>query len=135
MAFDYTDYYNEEFGSPLKRQFISFKKLINPDELAGIKVATNRLEKKLSHNSSRIINIDPGYLDMAKLVLATTKDYKHRIYLSKGIYAEVTLRYENKTFQPWEWSYPDYRTAQYLAIFNQIRQIYSSQIRMVTGHR
>lgn len=128
LPFEYTDYYKKEFGWPLKRAFVSFKKLIDPSELAGIKITTNRLEKKLAYNSLRRINIDPGYLDMAKLVLATTKDYKHRVYLDKGIYAEVTLRYENKTFQSWDWTYPDYKTREYIAIFNQIRQIYTSQI-------
>ena len=78
---------------------------------------------------SRIINIDPGYLDLSKLILASTKDYKHRIYLTKGIYAEVTLFYQDKTFCPWEWTYPDYKTGEYIEIFNRIRQIYAEQIK------
>jgi hypothetical protein len=129
FSFIHTDYYEKEFGRELKRQFISFKKLIPPERLAGIKVITNAIERKLSSDSRRQINIDPGYIDMAKLILATTKDYKHRIYLQKGIYAEITLFYQGKTFNSWEWTYPDYKTSEQIAIFNQIREIYLEQIK------
>jgi len=129
LAFNHTTYYEKEFGKDLKRRFIAFKKLISPSDLPEIKIYTNKVEKKLSSGSSRLINIDPGYLDLAKLVLASTKDYKHRIYLGKGIYLEVTLFYENKSYRPWEWTYPDYKSAEYIAIFNQIRDIYARQIK------
>jgi hypothetical protein len=129
LAFTHTEYYAAEFGKDLKRQFIAFRKLISPKNLAKIKVTTNKIEQKLSCQGLRLINIDPGYLDMAKLILASTKDYRHRIYLNHGIYAEVTLFYENKGFRSWEWTYPDYKTADYLAIFNQIREIYAHQIK------
>ncbi|MDP2940750.1 MAG: DUF4416 family protein [Candidatus Omnitrophota bacterium] len=128
LAFYHTNYYEKEFGSSLKRKFISFRKLILPQNLARIKAAANKLEKKLSRNSKRLINIDPGYLNLAKLVLASTKDYKHRIYLGQGIYAEITLFYQRKTFTPWEWTYPDYRSREYIEIFNRIREIYSGQL-------
>lgn len=128
LPFLYTDYYERELGKNLRRKFVSFKKLIPADALARIKIATNRLEQKLSLNNRRLINIDPGYLDLSKLVLATTKDYNHRIYLSAGIYAEITLFFQNKTFNPWQWTYPDYQTKSYIDIFNQIRGIYSRQI-------
>ena len=105
--------------------------MIQIAQLSKIKVFTNRVENKLSLNSRRQINIDPGYLDMAKLVLASTKDYKHRIYLDRGIYAEITLFYRDKTFQPWEWTYPDYRTSDYIRIFNQIRQVYAQQTKKI----
>lgn len=127
IPFTHTDYYEKEFGRPLQRRFISFKKLILPQELPEIKIATNKIENKMSKGVSRLINIDPGYLDLAKLVLASTKDYKHRIYLNRAIFAEVTLFYENKSFRPWEWTYPDYKTQAYIAIFNQIRDIYVQQ--------
>ncbi|MDD4979970.1 MAG: DUF4416 family protein [Candidatus Omnitrophica bacterium] len=129
LPFTHTHYYEEEFGKGLKRKFVSFKKLIPPEGLPKIKIATNRIEQKLSRAGLRLINIDPGYLDMAKLVLATTKDYKHRIYLDKGIYAEITLFYEHKDFKAWEWTYPDYKTADYIAVFNRIREIYAAQIK------
>jgi hypothetical protein len=129
LNFTHTDYYERELGENLKRRFISFRKLIPPDELADIKIITNNIEKKLSSGKSRQINIDPGYLDLSRLILATTKDYTHRIYLNKGIYAEITLFYQDKTFRPWDWTYPDYRTDEYIAIFNCIRQIYAGQIK------
>ncbi|MBU2221656.1 MAG: DUF4416 family protein, partial [Candidatus Omnitrophica bacterium] len=113
----------------LKRKFISFKKLIPPDQLSAIKITTNKIEDRLSSKNLRRINIDPGYLDLAKLVLATTKDYNHRIYLSKGIFAEITLTYQGKSFRPWNWTYRDYQSQEYIAIFNQIREIYNLQIR------
>ena len=129
LAFIHTDYYETELGKNLKRKFISFEKLIQPQNLPKIKIATNIIEKKLSRNGLRSINIDPGYLDMAKLILASTKDYKHRIYLDKGIYAEIPPFYQNKSFTPWEWTYPDYKSADYVRIFNRIRDIYAQQIK------
>jgi hypothetical protein len=132
LDFTHTDYYEREFGSRLKRSFISFKKLIAPDALAAIKNATNRIEKKLSKNNLRRVNLDPGYLTLSKFILATTKDYTHRIYLGKGIYAEVTLFYKDKGFKTWEWTYPDYRSNAYIEIFNRIRALYAGQIKNAT---
>lgn len=129
LAFTHTAYYAAEFGENLKKKFISFQKLISPQSLAKVKITTNTIEKRLSKQGLRLINIDPGYLDMARLILASTKDYKHRIYLDKGIYAEVTLFYQHKSFTPWEWTYPDYKSADYIAIFNRIREIYARQIK------
>jgi len=128
IPFDYTDYYEKEMGVGLQREFVSFQRLILPDKLAQIKILANKLEEKLSPNSRRTINIDPGYLDMAKLLLASTKDYAHRIYLSKGIFAEITLFYKDRSFRPWDWTYPDYRTEEYIQTFNKIRDIYAGQI-------
>ncbi|MBI4846868.1 MAG: DUF4416 family protein [Candidatus Omnitrophica bacterium] len=122
LGFDFTDYYEKEMGRELKRKFLSFKRLIQPAALPLIKVFTNELEKKFfSENGKRALNIDPGYLSLSKLVLATTKDHQHRLYLDKGIFAEVTLRFRDKTFQKWDWTYPDYCTREYISIFNQIR--------------
>lgn len=128
LPFVHTNYYEEEFGKDLKRKFVSFNKLIDPCDLPKIKIMTNKTEKKLSRGVKRTINIDPGYLDLSKLILASTKNYKHRIYLNSGIYAEVTLFYEKKSFRPWVWTYPDYQTTEYIAIFNQIRNIYNQQL-------
>ncbi len=127
LPFRHTDYYEKEFGRDLKRAFIAFRKPIHPEYLSEIKIVTNRLEEKLSSRGLRRINIDPGYLDSAKLVLASTKDYMHRIYLNKGIFAEITLFYQDKTFKPWEWTYPDYRSREYIMIFNKIRELYTAQ--------
>jgi len=128
ISFIHTDYYKNEMGNGLKKKFISFEKLIPAEKLYKIKLLTDKIEKKLSFNKKRLINIDPGYLNHSKVVLASTKDYAHRIYLNKGIYAEITLSYRNKTFTPCEWTYPDYRTPDYINIFNQIRKIYAQQV-------
>lgn len=129
MPFDFTDYYEKEMGANLIRKFVSFHELIMPDSLPDIKLFTNELEKEFAIGGSRTINIDPGYITLAKLVLASTKDYIHRIYIGKGIYAEVTLQVKNKSFSPWDWTYPDYKTKEYIEIFNQIRSIYVNQLR------
>lgn len=131
IPFIHTSYYEKEFGKDLRRKFISFDKLIAPDKLSSIKIFTNKVEKKLSVGASRMINIDPGYLDLAKLVLATTKNFAHRIYLNKGIYAEVTLLYKDQKFCPLEWTYPDYKTNEYSQAFLAIRGLYAKQIRDV----
>jgi len=128
LEFNCTDYYEREFGCGLRRRFISFSRLIGADSLAAIKCLTNKMEKKMSCCGRRKINIDPGYINMSKLVLASTKDFCHRIYLCRGIFAEVTLVYKKGSFTSWEWTYPDYRAQEYINIFNQIRQEYASQI-------
>ena len=127
IEFTYTDYYRQEFGPYLKRKFISFLKLIDPADLFIIKGITNNIEKKLSRRGIRRINIDPGYVCLSKLVLATTKDFAHRVYLNRGIFAEITLSFRNKSFTVLDWTYPDYRSAEYIAVFNQIREIYAVQ--------
>lgn len=127
FSFTHTGYYESEFGGGLKRRFISFKKLIAPRKLPQIKLRCNAIEKKFLDKGKRRVNIDPGYLDLAKLVLASTKDYCHRIYLDKGIYAEITLTFRDKSFIPREWTYLDYRSPEYIGIFNQIRDIYAGQ--------
>jgi Domain of unknown function (DUF4416) len=124
LLFNYTDYYKKEMGGSLKRVFISFKKLISPEKISKIKLLANSVEEKLAKNNKRRINLDPGYVSDAKLILATTKDYYHRIYLASGIYAEVTLKWRRGGFEPFEWTYPDYRSKEYIAIFNTIRNNY-----------
>jgi hypothetical protein len=127
LKFDLTDYYAEEIGQDLSRKFISLKKLVPADKLPALKVLANKLEDKFSKNLRRRINIDPGYVDLAKLVLASTKDYQHRIYLKDGIFAEITLFYQDKSFRPGQWTYLDYKTPEHIAVFNQIRQLYYEQ--------
>ena len=125
---NHTDYYQEEMGFGLKKKFISFKNLISPEKINSIKLFTNKLESKYSKEGKRIVNIDPGYVDNSKLVLASTKNYYHRIYLGKGIYAEVTLFFKEKSFQQLPWTYPDYKTDASIDIFNKIREIYRNQL-------
>lgn len=132
LSFQHAHYYESEMGPNLKRKFISFQSLIDPAEIGEIKLFTNQLEQDFLHpeTDDRRINLDPGYLTLSKLVLASTKNYQHRIYLGRGIYAEVTLRYKKgKSFEPWEWTYPDYRAREYLEIFNHLRKIYQNQLK------
>ena len=123
LDFDYTDYYYPELGRPLKRIFLSFKQLLSEDKLSEIKLYTNKLEERFSRKQKRQINIDPGFLSSGKLILATTKDYSHRVYLGKGIFAEATLFYKDAAFRPWPWTYPDYQSKEYADIFNIIRRL------------
>ena len=129
--FDFTTYYAEEFGEDLLRQFLSFSQLIDPSSLPEIKLFTNALEQEFAPGGRRQINLDPGYIDLSKLVLATTKNHQHRIYLGQGIFAEVTLRFRRKSFRPWDWTYPDYRTEHYIQFFNQVRETYVAQLRQL----
>ncbi len=108
VDFTFTNYYNPEMGEYLKRCWISFEKLIFADELSAIKIFTNDIEELFSAEGKRRINIDPGYLNPANVILASTKDFSHRIYLSGGIYGEVTLIYKKEDFMKLPWSYPDY---------------------------
>ena len=129
INFNYTDYYEQELGKPLKRMFVSFKRLGQEALLCGIKLYTNKLERRFWRKEKRQINLDPGFLNSGKLILATTKDHNHRIYLGKGIFAEVTLFYQRGTFRPRPWTYPDYQSKEYIDIFNLIRQVYLKQIK------
>ena len=138
FPFKYTDYYQAEMGKILWRKFISFKLLINPEKIVSIKLFTNKLEEKFFFPNSlrRRVNIDPGYLVLSKLILATTKNFIHRVYLGKGIYAEITLRYfKGKGFQPGEWTYPDYKSREYLEVFSFVRSIYQGQLEELEGFK
>ena len=128
FGFNHTDYYQEEMGFNLKKKFISFKDLIDPGKLNSIKLFTNKLEGKYSNKDKRIVNIDSRYIDNSKLVLASTKDYYHRIYVGKGIYAEVTLFFKGRSFQQLSWTYPDYKIDTSIDVFNTIRGIYRKQL-------
>ncbi|HUY93072.1 MAG TPA: DUF4416 family protein [Pirellulales bacterium] len=127
-VFDFTetDYYRLAMGERLKKQFLAFQRPFDPAELAEIKLATNAWEaeytEEAGHAEPRPLNLDPGYLTPAKLVLASTKDHSHRIYLSQGVYAEVTLHYQSGAWQPREWTYPDYRRADFHEFFLQLRR-------------
>ena len=131
-AFDFTetDYYRESMGSDLKKQFLTFADLVDPSELASIKCLTNYWEQEYaqlsSHPEQRPLNLDPGYLTMAKLVLASTKDHAHRLYLAEGIYAEFTLQFRGGGWQACEWTYPDYQRQDFQQFFTRCREILRS---------
>ena len=129
LPFNHTTYYAREFGENLLRQIVAFANLIPREQLAAVKRATNELETTWAAQDRRRVNLDPGYISLDKLVLATTKDYSHRIYIGQGIYAEVTLKYRHGSFQPWEWTYPDYASPRYCEMFAAIRQRYLAQMK------
>jgi len=131
VPFNCTQYYVKDLGTGLFRVFLSFDKLIDPVHLVRAKLIANKIEARLARlirdKFSRPVNIDPGYITAAKLILASTKDYSHRIYLDKGIYAETTLIYRKRRFMPCDWAYPDYRSDEYMNIFTAIRGIFMRQ--------
>ena len=128
--FDYTDYYNAEMGENLVRRFLAMEKLIKPEALPDIKLATNEIEDKLALDSRRQVNIDPGYISKAHLILATGKAYTHRPYLRGGIYADLTLVYQGKKFCSLPWTYPDYADEKQLIMLSKIREKYLLQLKM-----
>jgi hypothetical protein len=127
LRFNFTDYYTPEMGGPLFRRFLGFKQLIEQDRLAGIKNFTNELELKWSQGGSRRVNIDPGYLLSSRFVLATGKNFSHRIYIGQSIYADLTLLYSNGKFQVLPWTYPDYADHGVLKVLEQIRSKYREE--------
>ena len=121
LPWDYSEYYKEELGSPITRTFIFFRDMINPEALADIKLLTNDIEQQMSSGGKRNINLDPGYLAAYQVVLASTKNYAHRIYLSKGIYAEVTLIHKDGRYCPHLFTYRDYASDEYIRLFERAR--------------
>jgi hypothetical protein len=127
LPFDFTRYYEAEMGPSLVRRFYSFEALRTPADLAGIKRATNRLEETLATAGrsavSRPVNLDPGYIELAKLILASTKNYFHRIHIGQGIYAELTLIYQQRRWKTLPWTFPDYASGAYWPFFTQVRRV------------
>jgi hypothetical protein len=131
FPFDSTAYYNDEMGQPLCRHFLAFAELIPPERIAQIKIQTNQLEGELASRKSgvpRPVNLDPGYLEESKIVLASTKNFSHRILIADGIYAEVTMQFEGKEWRMLPWTFPDFRTGRYNAFFTALRDRYRAQL-------
>ena len=128
MPFDYTPYYEAEMGTPLFRRLLAFKKLIAQQALPQIKIATNALERHYMHDNRRRVNIDPGYLLYERFVLASGKNFSHRIYIGSGIYADLTLIYQRGNFQKLPWTYPDYADGPILSFLRQVRLKYSQDL-------
>lgn len=129
IPFTMTDYYREEMGENLVRRFITFGDLIRPESLPGVKKLTDLLEGRfLSATGGRTINLDPGYIALEHLLLATNKKYTHRPYLGNGVYADLTLIYRDKSFRPLEWTYPDYASAEIIELLNRLRERYRLQL-------
>lgn len=121
MYWNYSEYYKSELGDNILRQFVFLKNLIDPATIVDIKLQTNKFEEIFTVDNKRKINIDPGYVTLSKIILATTKNYSHRIYLGKGIYAEATLIYKNNTYLPFFYTYRDYKEKKYIDIFMKAR--------------
>ncbi|MBN1555171.1 MAG: DUF4416 family protein [Phycisphaerae bacterium] len=140
--FDFTHYYDDPMGCPLFRGFLAFERLIDPGRLAEIKIATNELEDRFAEDvrlgketwagpappPSRPVNLDPGYVALSKLILASMKDFSHRIYLQGGVYAEVTLQYRDG-WRALPWTFPDYASGRYDEFFTQTRETLHRQVR------
>ena len=129
----FTDYYESEMGSRLLKKIVGFRDLGPAERLPDIKIATNGIESQHRSNASRQINIDPGYLCAAKVVLATTKDYDHRLYLQKGIFGDVHLRFRQGQYGANDWTYPDYQQEVVLQYFMTLRKNYFSKLKSWSG--
>jgi len=128
-AFDFTSYYEAEMGRPLYRRILTFQRLVEQDTLAGIKRTTNAVEDQYSENGKRRVNIDPGYMVPPRFVLASGKDYAHRICIGKGIYGDLTLMYQKGRFQALPWTYPDYATDEMRDYLRRVRGKYILDLR------
>jgi len=136
LDFDYTDYYYKEMGAPLFRKVFAFKNLIAQDALARIKERTNEIESRFEISGKRVVNIDPGYLVSSRFILATGKEYSHRIYIGHKIYADLTLIYSKKEgFKTLEWTYPDYASQSMLSFLSKIRDKYLLDLKASKGKK
>jgi hypothetical protein len=129
FAFDYTKYYETEMGTPLFRRMIVFKDLIRQSDLADVKIFTNSIEKKYARQGRRIVNIDPGYMLQERFVLATGKNYSHRIHIGRGIYADLTLIYRKGSFRTLDWTYPDYADPDMRSYLYSVRNKYIEDLK------
>ncbi len=132
FPFNHTSYYEEEMGSNLVRRFVAFKDLILPDLLPSIKHKAFSIEKALSTEDRRKVNIDPGYMACEKVVLSTFKNFSHRLYMGDSVYLDLVLIYRNKGFSPLEWTFPDYRDIRTRRFFHSLRGRYLFQLKEVS---
>ncbi len=134
FPFHETDYYRDEMGEELVRTWIGFDCLFEPNRLVDIKHECNCIEnERYSISGRRMVNLDPGYLTLGKVVLASTKNNQHRLYLGRGIFGEATLRYRRKCFEPWEWTFSDYRRKEAEHFFIQLRIILKKYLQKLQG--
>ena len=129
LDFDFTGYYRAEMGAPLYRRILTFRDLIEQERLPEIKTATNDIEGRFTEGGRRQVNVDPGYLLLERFVLATGKNFTHRIYVGRGIYADLTLIYTRGNFQTLPWTYPDYANNNMIRHLNQIRHRYTIDLK------
>lgn len=131
--FQFTKYYEKEMGTPLWRRFLVFKPLVDQDAFPGLKTITNTIEREFTEADRRRVNIDPGMLLLERFVLATGKNFSHRIYLSEGIYADLTLVFSKGAFQSLPWTYPDYRSAEVLTFLGKVRKKYAWDLKAASA--
>ena len=129
VPFLHTNYYEKEMGGDLTRTFILFGSPVERETLPEVKLITNEIEQSFALEGKRSINIDPGYVALEHVILATTKGYAHRVHLKNGIYADLTLMYRNGTYRPLEWTYPDYAEAYTISLFLQWREHYKKVLK------
>ncbi|MDR1728196.1 MAG: DUF4416 family protein [Acidobacteriota bacterium] len=131
FPFDGTHYYDAEMGAPIWRLFLGFERLVAPERIAEAKVATNGMEAELGArfpSAARPVNLDPGYMEQAKVVLASTKNFFHRVLVARGVYAEVTLHYRDGGWRSFPWTFPDYGAGRYHPFFTALRERYRRQL-------
>jgi len=133
--FDCTDYYTIEMGTPLFRRMAAFATLIEQQAPAGIKCQTNALEVHFAKGGKRRVNLDPGYLLHERFVLATGKNYTHRIYIGEGIYADLTLIFQKGGYRPLPWTYPDYAADEMRAFLALVRRQYADDLEASSNTR
>lgn len=122
LPFDWTDYYAAEMGSPLSRRFLVAVDPVRRDSLPGIKVGLEAIERELSVAGRRTVNLDPGLVTPENFVLATAKNFTHRVYLGEGVFAELTLEYRGGEFRPQPWTYPDYASNEVRTLLASVRR-------------
>lgn len=127
-AFDYTEYYHAEMGAPLHRRILALRDLVEQDQLAGIKLATNGIEQRYAVDGKRQVNIDPGILLYERFVLATGKNFSHRIYIGQHIYADLTLVFQKGCYQVLPWTYPDYASDEIRSFLLKVRRQYAEDL-------
>jgi len=133
FEFNFTDYYEKQMGKELKRKFVSFAHLYTPEKLSEIKIQTNELEEKIKEEFKkdfRVVNLDPGYLTSSALILATVKDFAHRVPLKNGIYAHLEFLFSKEGIKTLDWTYPDFKSKDYQDFFLEVRKIYLSQLKL-----
>ena len=134
VDFTFTDYYEKQMGAGLKKKLLSFRDLIDPESISRIKVHTNSMEKRIRKfflAKNRIVNLDPGYLTASALIMATVKDFSHRIPLQNGIYGHLELLFTRREIRVLDWTYPDYRTGEFHRFLREVRNSYLEQLRQL----
>ena len=135
IPFSVTSYYDAELGRPIHRRILSFERPLPLDGLAEVKLATNSLEERWTRDGKRLFNLDPGYLTQERLVLATGKNFTHRVYLSQGIWADLTLIYQGGGWRDLPWTFPDYATPEIKTHLTRIREMYRDSLKHLTSSK